>query len=289
MQGATLALVKYFGGGNAQKGFQGVMVVYGVAAILLFLVTFATTRERVQPSTESHSTLKNDLADLAGNVPWLMVCLVGVCALGYISLRMGAIMFYFKYFIGRESLASAFMALGTVGVILGAALAGPIARQLGGKRRAYMILMTAASALTVLSYFIPGDQIVLVFVGHIAISMLFAPTSPILWSFYADTADYSEWRTGRRATGLVFSAASFSQKLGWTIGGALAGWMLAYYGFKANVEQNAAVLDGIRLMMSIYPAIAGFLSAAAVLLYSLDDDLMGRIERELKQRRGEVG
>ena len=127
------------------------------------------------------------------------------------------------------------------------------------------------------------------FVGHIAISMLFAPTSPILWSFYADTADYSEWRTGRRATGLVFSAASFSQKLGWTIGGALAGWMLAYYGFKANVEQNAAVLDGIRLMMSIYPAIAGFLSAAAVLLYSLDDDLMGRIERELKQRRGEVG
>ena len=288
VQGATLFLVKYLGQGDARKGFQGVMVVYGVIAIALFLVTFFTTHERVLPEAQGGSTLRNDLRDLVRNRPWLWACAIGVFALLYISLRMGAILFYFKYYIGDESLAPGFMAAGTIGVIAGAALAGPIARLLGGKRRAYMILMTIASALTAAFYFIPRDRIVLIFACHIVISTLFAPTSPLLWSFYADTADYSEWKTGRRATGLVFSAASFSQKLGWTLGGALAGWVLAYYGFQANVAQSTGVQTGIRLMMSLFPAAAGFLSAGAVMFYALDDQLVATIERELKQRRGET-
>ena len=166
-------------------------------------------------------------------------------------------------------------------------MARPLAQLLGGKRRAYILLMTAASVLTALFYFIPREQIILIFVVHLLISTLFAPTSPLLWAFYADTADHSEWKTGRRATGLVFSAASFSQKLGWTIGGALAGWLLAYFGFHANVIQTNQVQTGIRFMMSFIPAAAGFLSAAAVLFYKLDDSFMVKIEQELKQRKGE--
>lgn len=285
VQGATLILVKWIGGGDAQRGFQGTMGVYGVLAVALFLVTFAGTRERVQPAEGNASSLRDDLKDLLGNGPWIVVCFVGVFALGYISLRTGVIIYYFKYYIGDEALASGFMTAGTVGVVAGAALAGPISRLLGGKRRAYMILMTAASALTVVFYFIPRDRIVLIFACHILISTLFAPTSPLLWAFYADTADYSEWKSGRRATGLVFSAASFSQKLGWAVGGSLPGWMLSYYGFQPNVAQGESVLGGIRLIMSIFPAVAGFLSAGAVLVYSLDDDLMARIERELKARK----
>jgi GPH family glycoside/pentoside/hexuronide:cation symporter len=305
VQGLTLPMVRFFGRGNDQKGFQMAMVVYGVLAIALFLVTFATTRERVQPGQQKASALKDDLKDLMRNVPWIMVCFVGIFAVCYISIRMGAILYYFKYYVGSYhfekqigshhfnydlnsgSLASLFMALGTVGVIFGAAMARPIAQLLGGKRRAYIILMTSASILTVLFYFIPRQQIMLIFLVHILISTLFAPTSPLLWAFYADTADHSEWKTGRRATGLVFSAASFSQKLGWAVGGALAGWLLAYFGFRANVGQTSQVQTGIRSMMSLIPAIAGFLSAAAVLFYKLDDSFMVKIERELKQRKGE--
>jgi GPH family glycoside/pentoside/hexuronide:cation symporter len=149
--------------------------------------------------------------------------------------------------------------------------------------------MTAASVLTVLFFFIPRDKIALVFVTHILISTLFAPTSPLLWAFYADTADYSEWKTGRRATGLVFSAASFSQKLGWALGGALLGWLLAHFGFRAHVVQSAQVQTGIRYMMSFIPAVTGFLSAAAVLFYELDDSFMVKIEQDLKQRKGAQG
>ena len=307
VQGLTIPMVKHFGRGNDQKGFQMAMVVYGVLAIGLFLTTFFTTHERVQTAHRPGDALRDDLRDLLMNVPWVMVCFIGVFAVFYISIRMGAILYYFKYcvvqpgqlyhldyaFLGYhfksaltpEALGSWFMVLGTVGVIFGASMARPLSTLLGGKRRAYMILMTLASTLTVLFYFVPLSNIPLVFVTHIAISTLFAPTSPLLWAFYADTADYSEWKTGRRATGLVFSAASFSQKLGWAAGSSLFLWLIGYIGFKANVAQSLHVQTGIRYMMSFYPAVVGFLSAAAVLLYKLDDTTMVQIERDLKQRR----
>jgi GPH family glycoside/pentoside/hexuronide:cation symporter len=179
------------------------------------------------------------------------------------------------------------MLLGTIGVIFGTSTAGKLAKWFG-KRRAYMGLMTVASVLCVALYFIPKEQIVLVFVIWIAISMLFAPTSPLLWAFYADTADYSEWKTGRRATGLVFSAASFSQKLGWAVGGAMGGWILAGFGFHPNVAQSAGAQNGIRLMLTIIPAAFGFLSALSVRFYSLGDDVMVKIEQDLKARKSEL-
>jgi GPH family glycoside/pentoside/hexuronide:cation symporter len=307
VQGLTIPMVKRFGHGNDQRGFQLAMVVYGVLAIVLFLTTFFTTRERVPTAHRPGDALKDDLRDLVRNVPWVMVCFIGVFAVFYISLRMGAILYYFKYCVvqpghlyhferaflghhfksalGPEAIASWFMVMGTVGVIFGAAMARPLSTLLGGKRRAYIILMTVASTLTVLFYFVPLSNIPLIFATHIAISTLFAPTSPLLWAFYADTADYSEWKTGRRATGLVFSAASFSQKLGWAAGSSLFLWLMGYIGFKANVVQPLHVQTGIRYMMSFYPAVVGFLSAGAVLLYKLDDTLMIQIERDLKQRR----
>src|SRR5260370_14622809 len=305
VQGLTLPMVEFFGHGNDQRGFQMAMVVFGILAIALFLVTFASTRERVQPAQQKASAIKDDLKDLMRNMPWVMVCFIGLFAVCYVSIRMGAILYYFKYYVGSYhferqiaghsfnhnfdsgSMASLFMALGTVGVILGAAMARPRAQLLGGKRRAYILLMTTASVLTALFYFIPREQIILIFVVLLLISTLFAPTSPLLWAFYADTADHSEWKTGRRATGLVFSAASFSQKLGWVIGGTLAGWLLAYFGFHANVIQTNQVQTGIRSMMSFIPAVAGFLSAAAVLFYKLDDSFMVKIEQELKQRKAD--
>ena len=91
---------------------------------------------------------------------------------------------------------------------------------------------------------------------------------------YADIADYSEWKTGRRATGLVFSSSSMSQKMGWTLGGAITGWLLAAYGFEANADQTTESLKGIRLMISIYPAVGALLSAAFLIKYKLSDRFM---------------
>ncbi|MNT52383.1 Inner membrane symporter YihP [compost metagenome] len=102
---------------------------------------------------------------------------------------------------------------------------------------------------------------------------------------YADIADYSEWKTGRRATGLIFSSSSMSQKLGWTLGGALTGWMLAFYGFEANVAQTEEARTGIRLMLSFIPAAGAVLSAIFIIFYKLSDAFMIKVSDELEERR----
>ena len=108
---------------------------------------------------------------------------------------------------------------------------------------------------------------------------------PLLWSMYADIADHSELTTGRRATGLIFSSSSMSQKLGWTLGGALTGWLLGYFGFQANVAQSDAAQHGIRLMLSYLPAIGTTLSVLFISLYPLGEKQLREIGEQLNRIR----
>lgn len=284
VQGLTLKMVEFFGKGNQAQGFQMAMVVYGILAGILFVVTFLTTRERVTVPDEQQTSLKKDLRDLVNNRPWMVLFFMGIFSLTYVIIRSGTIMYYFKYYLEKESLAPRFMVLGTLGVIAGVACTEFLTKRLG-KIKLYKIVMTISSLLTFAFYFLPKDQIILIFALNILIATIMAPQAPLIWAMYADTADYSEWKNHRRATGLVFSAATFSQKLGIAIGGALAGWLLAWFGFAPNVAQTPGALTGIRLMMSIIPAVTGLLAVVAVFFYELDDKLMEKIEADLTARK----
>jgi Na+/melibiose symporter-like transporter len=266
------------------KGFQFTMIVFGILSSILFYITFRTTKERVQPPRDQKTSLKNDLKDLVRNRPWMILLVMGIFTLGYVIIRMGAIMYYFKYYIGNEMLASLFMVLGTIAVIAGVACTEFLSRRLG-KKKLYLIVMGLTTILTALFYHIPKERIELVFAVHILISFVMAPQAPLLWAMYADTADYSEWKNKRRATGLVFSAATFAQKFGMALGGGLAGWLLSVFRFQPNVEQTAEALLGIRLMMSYIPAVGTLIAVAAAFFYELDDKTMKKIEKDLADRK----
>lgn len=287
VQGLTLPLVKFFGGENQSVGFPLTMAVFGVLACILFYVTFKTTRERVVAPETQNSSLKQDIRNLLQNRPWVYLVIMGIFTLGYVIIRSGTILYYFKYYLKNEALASLFMVLGTVAVIIGVASTQFFAKKLG-KKKFYIIVMSLSTILTALFYFVPSDQIVMIFVLHILISLIMAPQAPLLWAMYADTADYSEWKNKRRATGLIFSAATFSQKFGIAIGGGMAGWLLAMFGFIPNVNQTADTLNGIRMMMSFIPAIGSLIATIAAFFYELDDDTMKTIELELEARKAEV-
>ncbi len=268
---------------NMARGFPITMGIFGVLGMVLFFITFISTKERVQPPVRQDSSLKNDLKDLLANKPWMILLVMGIFTLGYVIIRMGTIMYYFKYYIGNELLASAFMVVGTVAVIAGTASTQYLSK-IFGKKKLYLIVMALSSVLTILFYYVPKDQIIMIFTVHILISLVMAPQAPLLWAMYADTADYSQWKNGRRATGLVFSAATFSQKFGMAIGGGLAGWLLSLFNFEPNVAQSPETITGIKLMMSYIPAGATIIAAIAALFYPLDDTTMEKIEDDLQKR-----
>ena len=149
-------------------------------------------------------------------------------------------------------LSGLFLSVGQAANIIGVVLAAPVSNRIG-KKNTFAIAMLAATALSIVFYWFDKDDLVWIFVFQCLISICAGSIFPLLWSMYADCADYSELRSGNRATGLIFSASSMSQKFGWAIGTAVTGWLLSYFGFQANAEQSAATIQGIKMFLSWLP------------------------------------
>lgn len=298
VQSTTMSLVEYFGAGNEAVGWQWAMGLLSGLAIVLFFITFFTTKERVLPPKEQKSDFKKDLKDLFSNKPWLLIAGATVFQLTYIVIRGSSITYYFKYYIQDQQLklfgnvidlstavfTSSFLLTGTIATILGAVLTKWISKTID-KKNTYSGFLILSAGLNVFFYFLTPENVVLIFLLNILLSFFLGPVSVLQWAMYTDTADYSEWKNGRRATGLIMSASLFALKLGLTLGGALAGWTLAYYGFIANEIQNEETIKGIKMLMSFFPAIIGILGGLLIIWYPLTNKMMEKIEIDLTERR----
>ena len=292
-------LVNYFGGSlNSKTGWLTTIAVFGLITTIFFWTCFAFTKERVQPIGDEQNNLKEDLNDLLKNRPWWILLGAGIGALVFNSIRDGAAVYYFKYYVSSSinfdfslfgtdfhmTPTSIYLVLGQAANIIGVIAATPIANRIG-KKKTFFGAMALAAILSLIFYLFGKEDIFLIMIFQVLISICAGCIFPLIWSMYADSADYSEWKQGRRATGLVFSASSMSQKFGWTIGGAGAGWLLGYYGFQANVEQTVTAQNGIQLMLSILPAIAAGISVAFIAFYPLSEEKLQTIEQDLNQKR----
>ncbi|WP_164976274.1 MFS transporter [Oleiharenicola lentus] len=288
VKGSMLFLIAYLGAGDEAAGYQRTVLLYGLLSAGLFLVTFHTTRERVLPPPGQQMNIRQDLAELVRNGPWLVVCGLGVFKLLWISIRDGATLYFFKYFVTDWQVwTTPFLILTTVATLAGVACTRPITDLLGGKRRAF-IMVNFAVALVSLGYFFvgPADIGLIIGIGVLS-SFLGGPLLPLFWSMIADTADYGEWKNGRRITGLTFSAGTFSHKAGAALGGAAAAFVLGLSGYEANVAQSEEALGGIRLLMGVVPAAMGALTALFGLFYPIDGRMEKQMEAELAARRRE--
>ena len=301
VQAFTLKLVHYFGllqahgdgTVNEQFGFSAAMTIYSVLAMILFLSTFFMCKERVVPISDKKSSLKKDLLDLLTNVPWLILTLVGIMTCLYVAIRNGSIIYYFKYYvnnagtanlfgfkIGADALVSSFMVAGTFFSILGTLMLKPIAALIG-KKRVYMVSMALGTGLSIAYYFLDKSQITAMFTFQALSNFAVGPAMAMMWSMYADTADFSELKTGRRATGLIFSSANFAQKFGWSIGGAMAGYLLSWFGFVANAPVTSETENGVRILFSLMPAIWSGIAVVALFFYQLDEKKVIEINMKL--------
>ena len=236
---------------------------------------------------------KDDLKDLLRNRAWWVLLSAGIAAVIFNSIRDGAAVYYFKYYVGNDpawlagtglSLTTLFLVSGQAANILGILLVTPVSGRIG-KKNTFFGSMAIAGILSLVFMSVGKDAVWLMLLLQILISMCAGSIFPLLWSMYADIADYSELKTGRRATGLIFSSSSMSQKFGWALGGTLSGWLLAHYGFQANMVQDEAVLGGIRSMMGILPAVACAVSSLCVAFYPLSEKKVLETSRRLAALR----
>lgn len=285
----TPELVNYLGQGNEALGWQYTMLFYGLVAALLFVITFLSTSERVSPPLEQKTPLLQDLKDLTQNKPWKVLFVLALIIMMTISLRGSSGTFYFKYYVERPDLIGSFAMAYMIALAVGAA-STPLLTKFIDKRSLLMLLMACVAGLSLIFYFVPKDNVVLMFILQIMIGLTLGPKSPLVFSMYADTADFSQWRTGRRATAMIFSAAAFAQKLGGAFAGAMIGWLLASLGYVANQVQSGASQEGIVLLMTLIPAIFAAISVPVIYFYPLDNNKLQNIQEELLlQKQGTTG
>jgi GPH family glycoside/pentoside/hexuronide:cation symporter len=282
--GLALTLAEFFGGGDKAKGFQYTVFLFAGLSLVFFFITFKTTRERVQPPKEQVNSLKEDIKNLFNNKAWIILALVGIISFIMFAMQNAAIAYYFKYYLGRENNVRLFNVIGTVALIVALPLSKPLAKRFGNKN--VFIGSSLISGLFFLLIYIAGvNDLTTIYIFNIIAKMAYAPAVPLLWTMIADSADYGEWKTGRRSTGLYFSAAVFAQKAGWGIGAAIAGWILAASGFVPNLIQNDTAITGIKLLVSVIPGILYMSCALFMIFYKIDTKTTTLMKQELDARR----
>jgi len=282
--GLALTLAEFFGGGDKAQGFQYTVFLFAGLSLIFFFITFKSTKERVQPPKAQKDSLKEDVKNLFTNKAWIILALVGIISFIMFAMQNAAIAYYFKYYLGRENNVQLFNVIGTVALIVALPLSKPLAKRFGNKN--VFIASSLISGLFFMLIYLPGvNNLTTIYVFNIIAKMAYAPAVPLLWTMIADSADYGEWTTGRRSTGLYFSAAVFAQKAGWGIGAAIAGWILAASGFVANMIQNDSAITGIKLLVSVIPGILYMSCALFMIFYKIDTKTTTLMKQDLDARR----
>jgi GPH family glycoside/pentoside/hexuronide:cation symporter len=270
-------------------GFRYLVAIFGCVGVLLFLITFFTTRERVAPPKRQDAHLGRDFKYLFKNRPWVVLTLVGIVSFIMFAIQNISATYYFKYFLGAESKSQIFNILGTIALIIAIPTTKPLVKKFGAKQ--LYIVCSLLSGLFFCLLFFAGRNFVLINVFNCLGKIAYAPAISLLWTMLADAADYGEWKFQRRTTGLCLSAAVFAQKIGWSIGAALFGVVMSAIGYNADlmtidqIQHTPLVMNTFHWMFGIVPGVLYASCAIFLAFYNLDSTTMEQMKKELEASR----
>lgn len=276
--------------------------VIGIVCAVLFILSFVMTRERVteaemakapvrENSDETAKTsVVEDLKALVANGPWWMLLGGGIAILLFNCVRGGAAAYYFADVLGTNAIftLALFLTVGEISQLVGVVVTVPVSEKIG-KKATFLLVLVAVTVLSIIVAFLPETPAGMwaLLVSQILICIAIGINSPLLWSMFADVADYSELKNGRASTGLIFSSSSMAQKFGAAFGSAIVLWVLMAFGYDnaKGAVQTPEALATIKALISWIPAIGSAAGIAIMLGYPLTDKKMSEIRQELSKKR----
>jgi Na+/melibiose symporter-like transporter len=255
-----------------------------VLSVVLFLIAFAVSKERVEPDARQEISVRRDLGDLIHNGPWIALFFVTFFYFTALLIRGNIMLPYFENCAGNRMYFSWFNGFGLIALLAGVACSTALTKRMG-RRSVFLWSMSLTGILAIALFFLPPTAIVPIIGLEIVRQFAFGCSNPVLWAMMADVADYGEWKTGRRATGTVISAVVFALWIGVAMGGAIDGWLLSFFGYQSSGMQTEHALFGIRLIASVVSGAFFLVVALCLLFYRIDKKLNLKISNELAERR----
>lgn len=311
-------LILSVGDGNKAIGIERVMTWLAIIGTVMLLITFFTTKERIIPSENQKSSLKNDLTDLFGNTPWVIILICTTLIFVTLAMKGGAYVYYFENYVDRAALAAflnplldslsnmglnffgedpvsagfgLFNAGGIIFMIVGITISKRLADKYG-KRDVFASALFISTVFILVFVVFPSTSVGWMYLSQIFHGFFYGITIPLLWAMIADVADYSEWKNNRRATAIVFSAMMIGLKGGLSIGGAMVASILGFYDYvplekidSSFQGQPESAIIGTKLLVSVYPSIPFFICVGLLFFYVINKRMETQIEIELNERR----
>ncbi|WP_028377335.1 MFS transporter [Leeuwenhoekiella sp. MAR_2009_132] len=314
-----LPIIESAGDGDKAVGIEIVMTWLAIIGTIMLIITFLTTKERIIPSVDQKSSIKEDLGDLFKNRPWVIMLVLTTLVFITLAMKGGSYVYYFKNYVDPNALTTfiqpildflnsiginffgenpvsagfgLFNAGGIIFMIVGITFSKRFADKYG-KRDVFGVALFLSTLFIIAFYFFSKESVGLIFLSQILHGFFYGLTIPLLWAMIADVADYSEWKNNRRATAIIFSAMMVGLKGGLSIGSALVTWILGLYNYitkeaavagEALIQPESAI-QGTRLLVSIYPAIPFLIGIGLLFFYEINKKAETQIETDLKQRR----
>lgn len=274
-------------GGTPAHQYAVIGVVMGVLAAAMTLACGLLTKERLKPVRAEHFSLK-PFADLFRNKPWIYLTLVGICSNFFNGFRYAVAGYLITYCLGGEITVSGliinytvFMTFGEVTCMIFGGLSPWFTKVIGSKSGAFTAAALICIVTSIAFFFIPMDpryiwlMVAMVILTSVGIGLY----SPLLWSMYADVADYATEKNGTSSTGLIFSSGTMAQKFGSAISGALVALLLGIAGFSSGTDIDGETIvtitnpDAVNRMIwalfSLFPAAIAALMLLLVKLYPI--------------------
>ncbi len=256
-----------------QHQYAVIGVVFGALATIGTLACGLLTKERLKPVRAEKFSFK-PFADLFKNKPWIYLTLIGICTNFFNGFRYAVAGYLLEYCLHGDVTVSGliinytvFMTFGEVTCMIFGGLSPKFTQWVGSKRKAFVWAAIICIVSSILFFFIPMDpayiwvMVAVVIITSIGIGLY----SPLLWSMYADVADYATEKNGTSSTGLIFSSGTMAQKFGSAISGALVALFLGMAGFISGTDaatgqtvvtitNEEAVRQMIWALFSLFPA-----------------------------------
>jgi glycoside/pentoside/hexuronide:cation symporter, GPH family len=336
--GLTLTLVAKFAGAehNQQRGWSMTMGIWAMLCLALFLITFFTTKERVQPISQEKSSPKQDFTALLKNNPWKVMFFMTLVHFTILSFRGGALYNYYHHYADKVALYDWVHSLGLTaaplaanapapggilewlgyivhadksdlansnvadvanslinmigtGVTIIVILLSPSLARIFGKKAIAVAGFALAGAGSLAFYLLGPTNISGMVALTIFIAIVYAPTIPLVWAIYADIADFSEWKTGRRFTGIVFATIGFALKCGLALGSAAFLWIMAgFFNYDPKQAATPQTLEGFRACSGIVVGILFGVCTILLLAYPINKRMTNEMADELAARRNKI-
>ncbi len=285
VQSLAVPMVAILGGSNSARGYQLTMGLLSVLSVVFFIVSYFSTKERIQPDPKQETSLGQDFSDLFTNRAWVVLFLVTLFYFSAILVRGNVMLPYFRFVAGNTNLFAWFNGFGLAALLLGVALSTAVSRRVG-KLELFIASMVLTGIFNMALYVISPHATYIIIGTEVLRQFSYGLSGPILWAMMGDVADYGEWKTRRRATGAVTGGIVFALWAGLALGGFVAGQLLSAYGLVSKADvQSVHTQAGIVLTASIYAGLFFLAAAACLFFYPLSREKNQSIANELAERR----